>query len=369
MSFMNRDTMNQSASAARRGDRKALGDVLTAVTEQGGGFREYAGTPVSNVTPDRKGQFCLDSTNGTWWRAKGTANTDWVALGDPDISLAELTFLDGATAGFAVASKAVVLDSSEQYFFRTPGHIDSGRERIEIFDDFTMEAIQTTGAGDGLWIAFAGSDGDATAAAIVAGVPEGQILMGSGGAGSTNDGTVLSRILLAQGALVSLGMTVFECRVSFDQLTGTSWNFGLSDTLAESTERSLYTINSGTVADGGLTLTNAVCFGFSTDATATDKWQFCHENGGTIGNSGAEDAHTAGPTADTYQVLRIEVDATGDARFYIDGTLVKTETTAVATTSLLIPFIGGNSADDADVATDVHIDYIYFSHARPSSDA
>jgi len=44
-------------------------------------------------------------------------------------------------------------------------------------------------------------------------------------------------------------------------------------------------------------------------------------------------------------------------------------TTAVATTALLIPFIGGNSADDADVATDVHIDYVYFSHARPASDA
>jgi hypothetical protein len=347
--------MQQLALSAGRGNMKALGDILSALA-YGGGFAEYAGTPVDNLLPSRKGEVCLDTSNLTWYRATALTTADWTALGDPDITLAELTFLDGATAGFPVASKAVVLDSSEQYFFRTPGHFDTGRERFEVFDDFLAAAIDTTNN----WIVFAGSDGDATAAATVAGVPEGQILMGSGGAGAANDGSVLSLILLSQGSLVSLGMTVFECRVSFDQITGTSWNFGLSDTLAE---------GSGTVADGGLTLTNAVCFGFSTDATATTTWQFCHENAGTIGNSGAEDAHTAGPTADTYQVLRIEVDATGDARFYIDGTLVKTETTAVATTSLLIPFIGGNSADDADVATDVSIDYIYFSGARPSSNA
>lgn len=237
--------------------------------------------------------------------------------------------------------------------------------RVEVFDDFLDAAIDTTNK----WIVFAGSDGDATAAATVAGVPEGQVLMGSGGAGSTNDGSVMSLVLLSQGALVSLGTTIFETRVSFDQLTGTNWCFGLSDTLAEATERNLYKVNSGTIADGGLTVSNAVCFAFDSDATAGTKWQFCSENAGTIAASAAEDAHTAGPTANTYAKLRIEVDATGDARFYIDDVLVKTETTAVATTALLIPFIGGNSADDADVATDVSIDYVYFSHARPSSNA
>lgn len=244
-----------------------------------------------------------------------------------------------------------------------------GPSRVEVFDDFTYETLATTGVGRGDWIVFSGSDGDATSAVVVAGVPEGQILMGSGGAGDVNDGSTMSLILLSQGALVSTGLTVFETRVSFDQITGTSWCFGLSDTLAEATERNLYKVNSGTIADGGLTLTNAVAFCFDTDATAPTKWQFTSENAGTIAGSAAEDAHTTGPTADTYATLRIEVDATGDARFYIDGTLVNTETTAVATTSLLIPFIGGNSADDADVATDVHVDYIYFAHERPSSDA
>lgn len=282
-----------------------------------------------------------------------------------ELSPAELAYLDGVTAGVGLASKAVVLGSSGEWQGPHDGHIELMHgSRFELFDDFLDAAIDATNN----WIVFAGSDGDADAAATVT-APEGKVDMGSGGAGSTNDGSVMSLILLAKGSLISLGQTVFECRVSFDQLTGTSWCFGLSDTLAEATERNLYKVNSGTISDGGLTLTNAACFALDSDATAPTFWQFCSENAGTIAAAGAEDAHSAGPTADTYQVLRIEIDATGDARFYIDGTLVKTETTAVATTALLIPFIGGNSADDADIATDVSIDYVYFSGARPSSNA
>jgi hypothetical protein len=236
--------------------------------------------------------------------------------------------------------------------------------KFRVFDDFLTD----TAISSNTWVVSAGTDGDATAGATSA-TPEGAIVMGSGGAGGAEDASVLSLKTVNRGALVSLGGTVFETRVSFDQITGTSWCFGLSDTVAQAAERNLYKVNSGTIADGGLSLTNAICFAFDTDATATTTFQFCSENAGTIAGSAAEAAHTSGPVADTYNILRIEVDADGDARFYLDGTLVKSVTTAVATTSLLIPFIGGNSADDADVATDVTIDYILFEGNRPSSNA
>ena len=242
---------------------------------------------------------------------------------------------------------------------------DIDTDKVVIFDDFTDAAIDATNN----WIVFAGNDGDATAAATVVGVPEGQILMGSGGAGVANDGSTMSLILLSQGALVSAGTTTFKTRVAFDQLTGTSWNFGLSDTLAESTCRSLYTVDSGTIADGGLTVDDAVCFAFSSDATAGTKWQVCSEKTGTIYASAAEEALTTGPTAETYATLMITVDSSGNALFYLNGTLVANHPLAVATTAVLIPFIGGNSAEDADVATDVFVDYVYFSHARPSASA
>ena len=273
-------------------------------------------------------QFTTTSA-GAWYKPGGSSS-----------------LLDGSSSSGA---KSMLIDKSS---------------RFQIFDDFHAAAIDATDN----WIVFAGSDGDATAGATAT-APEGTILMGSGGTGAADDGSVLSLILLAKGALVSLGGTVFETRVSFDQITGTSWCFGLSDTLAEGTERNLYKVNSGTIADGGLSLTNAVCWAFDTDATAPTLFQFCSENAGTIAGSAAENAHSAGPVVDTYVTLRIEVDADGDARFYVDGTLVKTVTTAVATTSLLIPFIGGNSADDADIPTDVTIDYVLFEGGRPSSNA
>ncbi len=127
---LSKSTMQQLATAARRGDRKALGDVLSALG-YGGGFAEIAGTPVSNLTPARKGEHCLDTTNGTWWRAKGLANTDWVTLGDPDISLAELTFLDGAVAGTAVASKALVLSATKTLTWTTTSASTSSSVSVE----------------------------------------------------------------------------------------------------------------------------------------------------------------------------------------------------------------------------------------------
>lgn len=229
---------------------------------------------------------------------------------------------------------------------------------FEIFDDFTYATFDETDK----WISFEG--GSATAA-VISTSPEGMINLLSGGDGGADDGVVISLILLAKGSLVSLGKTIFECRVSMSQQLGTNLCFGLSDKLCTSAERNLYKVNSGTVSDGGLGLDDAVCFAFDTDANAGTVFQFVSENNGTINVAAAEDAHSAGPVNDTYNILRIEVDDDGTARWYIDGVMVKEKLLAVRTTALLIPFIGANSADDADIATTMSTDYIDFAGARP----
>jgi len=70
------------------------------------------------------------------------------------------------------------------------------------------------------------------------------------------------------------------------------------------------------------------------------------------------------PTADTYQVLRIEVDAGGgDAKFYIDGSLVKTLTASVTTpATLLSPVVVIDT--NADASKTVDIDYLYVTARR-----
>jgi hypothetical protein len=247
-----------------------------------------------------------------------------------------------------------------QWYTGKKSSYPSRATHFEVFDDFTYASIDTTNN----WIVFGGSDANAVAAAVST-APEGTVLIKSGNAGSTEDGSAMSLILLAKGSLVSLGPTIFECRVSADQLTGVEATFGLADKLATTAEHNMYTVDSGVVADGGLTHANGVCFSFSSDATASTKWTMCSENGGTIDTT--ERASSRVAVADTYDTLRIEVDEDGDARFYINGTLERTETTAVATTSLLIPYLASDGGVDAQADTIWTVDYVYFAGNRPAA--
>ena len=258
-----------------------------------------------------------------------------------------------------------ITNAKAQKLARASNYVDDKATKFQIFDDFHIATLDVTNN----WFTSAGSDAGAVAAATVAGAPEGLGLLQSGNADGTEDGAVICKRLLAHGSLVSLGGTVFETRVSLDGIAGCSQWYGLSDVLGTNAERLPHTVDSGTVADGGLTVTNVVGISFSTDATATTKYTITSENAGTIGNSAAEEALDVGPTADTFAVLRIEVDSNGDARFYVDGTLKATRVLAVATTALLIPLIGMDSGTDAQADIDLSIDYILFEGNRPSSNA
>ena len=253
-----------------------------------------------------------------------------------------------------------ITDAKAQKLSRASNYVDDKATKFQIFDDFHAAALDSTNN----WITFLGSDTDATSAVVTA--PEGQYELGSGDGGGADDGAVLSLILLAKGALVSLGGTVMEARVSLDTLDGAVVNIGFSDVLAESAEHSPHKIVAATISDAGLTVTNTACFVWGTEATAATKWHHVTENAGTIAPISVSDN---GPVVDTYATLRIEIDDDGTARFYVDGTLDKTIPSAVATTSLLIPFIGIDGEDGAPVATDLAIDYILFEGNRPSSNA
>jgi hypothetical protein len=271
------------------------------------------------------------------------------------------------TAFYLAPNRTAVFEatSATQWYCEHSASDPVRETSFEYFDDFLTATIGLTTAGSEMWITFAGTDANATALAINNVSPEGTADMGSGNADGTEDGSVMSLILLAKGSLISLGTTVFETRLSLSALTGCSMNAGLSDTLATTAERLLYTVNSGTVADGGLSLANAACFSFDFDATANTVWTICTENGGTIATTETTTGTTV--TANTYATLRIEVDEDGDARFYVNGVLTNTVTTAVATTALLIPYIAIDSATDTQTDTDLDIDYVYFSGARAAS--
>ena len=243
-------------------------------------------------------------------------------------------------------------------------------DRVIVFDDFLQTAVADE---DWIakWIGFAGATGT-TAALVLA--PEGKmnLVSGTNGTAGVTDAAAMSSVALTSGQAVSLGQTVFETRVSTSHITGATICVGLSDKIAsDSAEAVLHTVKTATIADDGLTVANALSFCQDAEATLATLWYCTSENATSIAHSSAaaECSSGIGPTANTYQTLRIEIDATGDARYYINGALVFTETTAVATTAVLVPYIAVTAEDSTPVSTTLSVDYIYYSQVRNPSNA
>ena len=91
-------------------------------------------------------------------------------------------------------------------------------------------------------------------------------------------------------------------------------------------------------------------------------------NANTLGNASDEYSLAVAPVASTYIILRVEIDATGHAFFYINGLLQGAEPLAVATTAVLIPYWWAGSPDDGTgTVTKMYIDYLEFWGARPAT--
>jgi len=279
-------------------------------------------------------------------------------------TVAELNIMDGVTA---TATELNALDGVSE-----AGPL-ANLVRVNLFDDF-FQAATTDEDWIANWITFDGGGSNAAAAAIVA-APEGKVDLVSGTAGTVGvaDAACMSGLSEAgKGALVSLGTMIMEARVSVSHITGATVCVGLSNLIADdSKEAVLHHILVADIVDDGLGVTDAVSFTQDSEATGATKWHGVSENGGTIAHVAAAAGCilASGPTANTYQILRLEVDATGDARFYVDGTLEFTETTAVATTAVLVPYIAVTAEDGTPVSTTLSVDYVYFSHARNPSNA
>ena len=110
----------QHANNAGRGSLSALETVIKALAE-GAVYDVYAGNPTGNITPKAKGTWVLDTSNNIWYRAKGIAKTDWIAIGEHGLTAAELTVLN-VVAGTGAASRAMVLDANGD--LTVPGAVD-----------------------------------------------------------------------------------------------------------------------------------------------------------------------------------------------------------------------------------------------------
>ena len=244
---------------------------------------------------------------------------------------------------------------------------------VRWYDDFRAGglAITTSGVGDDpSYLAHKG----ATAAAVVSvieGEAEGAITFSGGDAGTDADLSTGSFGLLTNGALVSDGTMAVEYRVAVDAITDTQFGFGLYDLISAATEIVAFEANTNVVAEGAVTTAaDAAAIFFNTDSNDAqgDFWLAGAINASAQANAADEYSLGGAPVAATYSVLRVEIDSTGDAFFYVDGLLQGAEPLAVATTGVLVPYWWAGSPDDGTGTTrKLHIDYLEFWSARPDT--
>lgn len=244
---------------------------------------------------------------------------------------------------------------------------------IRSFDDFFHGTLPITTSHNGDEFSWVVSDNASNNAVvpIIEGGQEGLMTFSSGDAGSTADAQNGSMGVTGYRSLVSSGLTIVEFRASMSQITDSKVNFGLGDTIADSTEQNAFKCDTNVCAEGLDTAqTDAATFMFDTDSAdaQTDEWNAISMNAGTLGN--AQDEYTTGysPEASTFAVMRIEVTNGGHAFWYYNGTLVGAEPLALATSAVIFPIFSANSPDDGSgTVNKIYIDYIDWYAPRTAS--
>lgn len=153
---------------------------------------------------------------------------------------------------------------------------------------------------------------------------------------------------------------VLEARITFNNIATKRCFFGLTDAVGGDEKKDL-SIEDDILAATTLTFTpvasDYVGFYFSSEMTDVDVWHYVYRGGTAAMTSGAVsetyDFDGNELVAATWQVLRLEVDPNGTARWYIDGVLLKTVENACSTSVDMGVVLGveavGNAVEEMDV--------------------
>lgn len=174
------------------------------------------------------------------------------------------------------------------------------------------------------------------------------MVTGDAGTGFAADGT---QAIGDTGYTMAAGAKVLEARLKLSAITTVSVFFGWTDQKAALE----IPIESAASADTITTnATDAIGFMFDTSMSTDNIWLT------GVNNSVDETAQNSAiaPVADTYITLRIETDTSGNATFYIDGTIAGSQmTTAAATGVTLYPTLAASARTTS--SRTMTVDYLY----------
>jgi len=166
-----------------------------------------------------------------------------------------------------------------------------------------------------------------------------------------------------------MGPIVLEARIQFNNLDTKRCFFGLTDAEGGDAKKDL-SIEDDIVASTTLTFTpvasDYVGFLFSAEMSDVDVWHYVYRGGSSTMTAGAVsetyDFDGYELVAGDWQVLRLEVDPNGTARWYINGVLLATVEGACSTSVDMGVVLGVEAVGNANEEMDV--DYLLVTANR-----
>ena len=240
---------------------------------------------------------------------------------------------------------------------------ESGPGKIDLFDDFTGPEMPVAitaayGASAGFYLGPFSVKGDLAendTGVIALAVPSGAVRIS--GNNENGKGVALTTELVFSPSL--MGVLTLEARVQMAALTARSLFIGFTDAIVDDVAEPLTSV---TITH---TLSASDLCGFVLDSqlSAAAVWHAVYNGGATTGQT-VSTSTTTGVTAIAaeWDILRIEIDTNGTARYWINGNLESTVVGAVSTTVLQGVLVGAFGT--TTTAADMDVDYIHVTANR-----
>jgi hypothetical protein len=228
--------------------------------------------------------------------------------------------------------------------------------KVVLFDDFVDNTL-AAGLLD-TWLFTEGTDNTTSGAAVLAGGIGGVLRLTTGDVGTLAADTEQMTANALQFQASNGGLT-FQTRIELSMITEVYVFVGFTDTVAASLEAPIVSAASANTITTNAS--DAVGFFFDTRMTADTWWA-----AGVKGNTDATHYNTGiAPTAVQYQTLRIEVDSSGNAAFFINGVAAGTVANAVTAATDLTPIITASRTGVVVPGTlTLDVDYVYAAMDR-----
>jgi hypothetical protein len=154
-----------------------------------------------------------------------------------------------------------------------------------------------------------------------------------------------------------MGPIIMECRVQFADGNTKGFVFGLTNENADDVSIEDDIISNDAATTLTISADDFVGFYFDAELTDAEDWHMVYKGGTTSAETTSSNIDADDVAVDgEWQILRVEIDPNGTARWYIDGVLKQTVEGAASTTEdLAVVCLVGDHAGGAELA---YVDYV-----------